>query len=129
MTEKQALVWMLGILGSVCAGAITVDKVLDIIHKYLKKAKEPDTAQNLRLDELDRRVGALEKGYLSHGAALTRDLSRFTEIDEVNRLTLEAVRALLESQLTGNNVAAMQASKAKIDNYLMEGVTKHGSNA
>lgn len=129
MTEKQALVWMLGILGSVCAGAITVDKVLDIIHKYLKKAKEPDTAQNLRLDELDRRIGALEKGYLSHGAALTRDLSRFTEIDEVNRLTLEAVRALLESQLTGNNVAAMQASKAKIDNYLMEGVTKHGSNA
>lgn len=129
MTEKQALVWMLGILGSVCAGAITVDKVLDIIHKYLKKAKEPDTAQNLRLDDLDRRLGALEKGYLSHGAALTRDLSRFTEIDEVNRLTLEAVRALLESKLTGNNVAAIQASKSKIDNYLMEGVTKHGSNA
>ena len=73
MTEKQALVWMLGILGSVCAGAITVDKV--------------------------------------------------------NRLTLEAVRALLESKLTGNNVAAIQASKSKIDNYLMEGVTKHGSNA
>ena len=129
MTEKQALVWMLGILGSVCAGAITVDKVLDIIHKYLKKAKEPDTAQNFRLDELDRRIGALEKGYLSHGAALTRDLSRFAEIDEVNRLTLEAVRALLESKLTGNNVAAIQASKSKIDNYLMEGVTKHGSNA
>lgn len=129
MTEKQALVWMLGILGSVCAGAITVDKILDIIHKYLKKAKEPDTAQNLRLDDLDRRIGALEKGYLSHGAALTRDLSRFTEIDEVNRLTLEAVRALLESKLTGNNVAAIQASKSKIDNYLMEGVTKHGSNA
>ena len=129
MTEKQALVWMLGILGSVCAGAITVDKVLDIIHKYLKKAKEPDTAQNLRLDELDRRIGALEKGYLSHGAALTRDLSRFTEIDEVNRLTLEAVRALLESKLTGNNTAAIQASKSKIDNYLREGVTKHGSNA
>lgn len=129
MTEKQALVWVLGVLGSLCAGAITVDKVLDIIHKYLKKAQAPDTAQNLRLDDLDRRIGALEKGYLSHGAALTRDFSRFTEIDEVNRLTLEAVRALLESQLTGNNVAAMQASKAKIDNYLMEGVTKHGSNA
>lgn len=129
MTKKQALVWVLGVLGSLCTGAITVDKVLDIIHKYLKKAQAPDTAQNLRLDDLDRRIGALEKGYLSHGAALTRDLSRFTEIDEVNRLTLEAVRALLESQLTGNNVAAMQASKAKIDNYLMEGVTKHGSNA
>ena len=128
MTEKQALIWVLGILGSVCAAAITLDKVLDIIHKYLKKAKEPDAAQNKRLDEMDKRISAIEQGQLQHGAALTRDLGRFTEIDEVNRLTLEAVRALLEAQLTGNNVAAMQKSKAKIDNYLMEGVTKHGSN-
>ena len=128
MTEKEALLWVLGILGSVCAAAITLDKVLDIIHKYIKKAKEPDAEQNKRLDEMDRRIGALEQGQLQHGAALTRDLGRFTEIDEVNRLTLEAVRALLESQLTGNNVAAMQTSKEKIDNYLMEGVTKHGSN-
>lgn len=127
MTEKEALLWVVGILGSVCAGAITLDKVLDIIHKYIKKAKEPDAEQDKRLDEMDRRIGALEQGQLQHGAALTRDLGRFTEIDEVNRLTLEAVRALLESQLTGNNVAAMQASKAKIDNYLMEGVTKHGN--
>lgn len=127
MSEKEALLWVLGILGSVCAGAITLDKVLDIIHKYIKKAKEPDAEQDKRLDEMDRRIGALEQGQLQHGAALTRDLGRFTEIDEVNRLTLEAVRALLESQLTGNNVAAMQASKAKIDNYLMEGVTKHGN--
>lgn len=129
MTEKQALIWVLGILGSVCAAAITLDKVLDIIHKYLKKAKEPDAAQDKRLDEMDKRISAIEQGQLQHGAALTRDLGRFNEIGEVNRLTLEAVRALLESQLTGNNVTAMQKSKAKIDNYLMEGVTKHGSNS
>ena len=127
MTEKEALLWVLGILGSLCAAAITIDKVLEIIHKYIKKAQEPDNVQNKRLDEMERRIGALEQGQLQHGAALTRDLERFTEIDEVNRLTLEAVRALLESQLTGNNVATMQASKAKIDNYLMEGVTKHGN--
>ena len=93
MTEKEALLWVLGILGSLCAAAITLDKVLDIIHKYIKKAKEPDAEQDKRLDEMDRRIGALEQGQLQHGAALTRDLGRFTEIDEVNRLTLEAVRA------------------------------------
>lgn len=128
MSEKEALLWVLGVLGSLCAAAITIDKVLDIIHKYVKKAKEPDAEQDKRLDEMDRRISAIEQGQLQHSAALTRDLGRFTEIDEVNRLTLEAVRALLESQLTGNNVVAMQASKEKIDNYLMEGVTKHGSN-
>lgn len=129
MSEKEALLWVLGILGSLCAAAITIDKVLDIIHKYIKKAQAPDDAQNKRLDDLDRRVGALETGYTQHTAALSRDLSRFGDIDEVNRLTLQAVRALLEAQLTGNNVQAMQKSKAEIDNYLTEGVTKHGSNS
>lgn len=129
MTEKEALLWVLGILGSLCAAAITIDKVLDIIHKYIKKAQAPDDAQNKRLDEMDKRLQTLETGYAQHSLALGHDLSRFGEIDEVNRLTLEAVRALLEAQLTGNNVPAMQASKEKIDNYLMEGVTKHGSNA
>lgn len=129
MTEREALLWVLGILGSLCAAAITIDKVLDIIHKYVKKAQAPDDAQNKRLDDLARRVGALETGYTQHTAALSRDLSRFGDIDEVNRLTLQAVRALLEAQLTGNNVQAMQKSKAEIDNYLTEGVTKHGSNS
>ena len=129
MTEKEALLWVLGILGSLCAAVITIDKVLDIIHKYVKNAQAPDDAQNKRLDDLDRRVGALETGYTQHTAALSRDLSRFGDIDEVNRLTLQAVRALLEAQLTGNNVRAMQKSKAEIDNYLTEGVTKHGSNS
>ena len=129
MTEKEALLWVLGILGSLFATVITIDKVLDIIHKYIRKAQAPDDAQNKRLDEMDKRLQTLETGYAQHSLALGRDLSRFGEIDEVNRLTLEAVRALLEAQLTGNNVPAMQASKEKIDNYLMEGVTKHGSNA
>ena len=129
MTEKEALLWVLGILGSLCAATITIDKVLEIIHKYVKKAQAPDDAQNKRLDEMDKRLQTLETGYAQHSLALSRDLSRFGDIDEVNRLTLQAVRALLEAQLTGNNVQAMQKSKAEIDNYLTEGVTKHGSNA
>lgn len=54
MTEKEALLWVLGILGSLCAAAITIDKVLDIIHKYIKKAQAPDDAQNKRMDTLEK---------------------------------------------------------------------------
>ena len=127
MTEKQALLWMLGILGSVCAGAVTVDKVLDIIHKYVKKAQAPDAEQNKRLDEIERRLSNVETGYAQHSAALKRDLTRFDEIDEVSRLTLDGVRNLLDAQLSGNNHDGMQKSKSDIDNYLLKGVTNHGS--
>ena len=128
MTEKEALLWVLGILGSLCAAAITIDKVLEIIHKYIKKAQEPDNAQNKRLDELDKRVGTLEQGQIQHTQALARDLRRFDGIDEEMRLVLVGVQNLLDAQLSGNNREGMQKSKTEINDYLLKGVTNHGSN-
>ena len=128
MSEKEALLWVLGILGSLCAAAITIDKVLEIIHKYIKKAQAPDNAQNKRLDELDKRVGTLEQGQLQHTQALARDLRRFDGIDEEMRLVLVGVQNLLDAQLSGNNRDGMQKSKTDINNYLLKGVTNHGSN-
>ena len=128
MTEKEALLWVLGILGSLCAAAITIDKVLDIIHKYIKKAQAPDDAQNKRMDTLEKRLGVLEQGQLQHAQALARDLRRFDGLDEEMRLVLVGVQNLLDSQLSGNNREGMQKSKSVINNYLLKGVTNHGSN-
>lgn len=128
MTEKEALLWVLGILGSLCAAAITIDKVLDIIHKYIKKAQAPDDAQNKRMDTLEKRLGVLEQGQLQHAQALARDLRRFDGLDEEMRLVLVGVQNLLDSQLSGNNREGMQKSKSDINNYLLRGVTNHGSN-
>lgn len=128
MTEKEALLWVLGILGSLCAAAITIDKVLDIIHKYVKKAQAPDDARNKRMDTLEKRLGVLEQGQLQHAQALARDLRRFDGLDEEMRLVLVGVQNLLDSQLSGNNREGMQKSKSDINNYLLKGVTNHGSN-
>lgn len=128
MTEKEALLWVLGVLGSLCAAAITIDKVLDIIHKYIKKANAPDDAQNKRMDTLEKRLGVLEQGQLQHAQALARDLRRFDGLDEEMRLVLVGVQNLLDSQLSGNNREGMQKSKSDINNYLLKGVTNHGSN-
>lgn len=128
MTEKEALLWVLGILGSLCAAAITIDKVLEIIHKYIKKAQAPDDAQNKRMDTLEKRLGVLEQGQLQHAQALARDLRRFDGLDEEMRLVLVGVQNLLDSQLSGNNREGMQKSKSDINNYLLKGITNHGSN-
>ena len=128
MTEKEALLWVLGILGSLCAAAITIDKVLEIIHKYIKKAQEPDNAQNKRIDTIEKRLAAVETVSTQHAAALRRDLTRFDGIDEEMRLVLVGVQNLLDAQLSGNNREGMQKSKSDINNYLLKGVTNHGSN-
>ena len=128
MTEKEALLWVLGVLGSLCAAAITIDKVLDIIHKYIKKAKAPDDAQNKRIDAFEKRLAAVETVSTQHAAALRRDMTRFDGIDEEMRLVLVGVQNLLDAQLSGNNREGMQKSKSDINNYLLKGVTNHGSN-
>lgn len=129
MTEKEALLWVLGILGSLCAAVITIDKVLDIIHKYVKKAGAPDEAQNKRIDTIEKRLAAVETVSTQHAAALRRDLTRFDGIDEEMRIVLVGVQNLLDAQLSGNNREGMQKSKSDINNYLLKGVTNHGSNA
>lgn len=128
MSEKEALLWVLGVLGSLCAAAITIDKVLDIIHKYIKKAKAPDDAQNKRIDAIEKRLAAVETVSTQHAAALRRDMTRFDGIDEKMRLVLAGVQNLLDAQLSGNNREGMQKSKTDINNYLLKGVTNHGSN-
>ena len=128
MTEKEALLWVLGVLGSLCAAAITIDKVLDIIHKYIKKAKAPDDAQNKRIDAIEKRLAAVETVSTQHAAALRRDMTRFDGIDEEMRLVLVGVQNLLDAQLSGNNREGMQKSKSDINNYLLKGVTNHGNN-
>ena len=128
MTEKEALLWVLGILGSLCAAAITIDKVLDIIHKYIKKAQAPDDAQNKRIDAIEKRLAAVETVSTQHAAALRRDMTRFDGLDEEMRLVLVGVQNHLDSQLSGNNREGMQKSKSDINNYLLKGVTNHGIN-
>lgn len=120
MTEKEALIWIVGILGSVCAAAITLDKVLDIIHKYIKKAQAPDDAQDKRLDGLDRRVGVLETGYSNHSAALGRDLEHFGALENAITILLRSNRAVLGAQLSGDNVKALEQSAEEIDKFLYE---------
>lgn len=129
MELYEALKVLAAALVAVFGFVSALDKVLDIIHKYIKKAQAPDDAQNKRIDAIERRLDVVETGYAQHSAALKRDLTRFNEIDEVSRLTLDGVRNLLDAQLSGNNHDGMQNSKTAIDNYLLKGVTNHGSNA
>ena len=120
MSKTQAVIWVLGVLGSICAAAITLDKVLDIIHKYIKKAQAPDDAQDKRLDELDKRVGVLETGYSNHSAALGRDLEHFGALENAITILLRSNRAVLGAQLSGDNIKAMEQSAEEIDKFLYE---------
>ena len=128
MELYEALKVLAAALVAVFGFVSALDKVLDIVHKYIKKAQAPDAEQNKRLDAIEQRLGAVESISSQHAAALKRDLTRFDAIDEEICLALDGVRNLLDAQLSGDNHEGMQKSKTSIDNYLLKGVTNHGSN-
>lgn len=129
MELYEALKVLAAALVAVFGFVSALDKVLDIIHKYVKKAQAPDDAQNKRIDAIEKRLAAVETVSTQHAAALRRDMTRFDGIDEEMRLVLVGVQNLLDAQLSGNNRDGMQKSKSDINNYLLKGVTNHGSNA
>lgn len=128
MELYEALKVLAAALVAVFGFVSALDKVLDIVHKYIKKAQAPDAEQNKRLDAIEQRLVAVESISSQHAAALKRDLTRFDAIDEEICLALDGVRNLLDAQLSGDNHEGMQKSKTSIDNYLLKGVTNHGSN-
>lgn len=128
MELYEALKVLAAALVAVFGFVSALDKVLDIIHKYVKKAQAPDDAQNKRIDAIEKRLAAVETVSTQHAAALRRDMTRFDGIDEEMRLVLVGVQNLLDAQLSGNNREEMQKSKSDINNYLLKGVTNHGSN-
>lgn len=128
MELYEALKVLAAALVAVFGFVSALDKVLDIIHKYVKKAQAPDDAQNKRIDAIEKRLAVVETVSTQHAAALRRDMTRFDGIDEEMRLVLVGVQNLLDAQLSGNNRDSMQKSKSDINNYLLKGVTNHGSN-
>lgn len=120
-TVALALVSLFGFLGS-------LDKAFELYKKYKGLAQAPDKKQDDAIAELRKEINMLKDGYIRVQDALARDLRRFAEIDEVSRLNLQGVQALLKAALTGNNKASMQKSMDEIDEYLLKGATNHGSN-
>lgn len=80
--------------------------------KGVSAVKKPNTDQNKRLDDIERRLN-------DHDACLQKDLKRFDVIEAENHIELQALLALLEHGIDGNNVAQMQKAKETLQNYLI----------
>lgn len=109
MTEKEALLWVLGILGSLCAAAITIDKVLEIIHKYIKKAQEPDNVQNATRDIVDNQ---------NQNARAILDALTAQRIEAKDAKIAEQSQQLFAAQLAASQAAQNETLKAYMSGQL-----------
>lgn len=99
------LIYAAGAAAGLYAGGVAISKVITAI-------KKPKTDQDKRITKLEERVNAME-GFLKN------DKFRLDRMDEGQRVTMQALLALLDHNLDGNNIDQMQKAKKDLQKHLI----------
>lgn len=95
-----------------CGAICTVAAAAAVLYKAATKAKEPERVQNERLDALEKTVGKFETYF-------DRDKKRLDSLDEGNRVTQQALLALMSHAINGNDVEKLTRAKDDLESYLI----------
>lgn len=107
-TASQAVTAVL----AVCSAIVLLSNAVEKIVLAVKAAKAPNQRQ-------DERLKALEDWRQEVDRKLEADLKHLESIDEGNRATQQAILALLDHGIDGNNIEQMQHAKEMLQNYLI----------
>lgn len=107
------LAQLIGVILAICAGISSVCVAAGWVYKGIKKVREPNVKQ-------DERLFALEKRVSQHEEFFGNDNRRIESLEEGNRVTQQALLALLGHGIDGNNTEQMQSAKDSLQKYLIE---------
>lgn len=115
-TPTQLIALILGISGAI----VTISAAIGVITKALEKIKEPETAQNKRLELIEIKLDAHDKILEKYQEFFTNDDNRFKSIERSNKVTQNALLALLKHALNGNDIDALKDAEKSLEAYLIE---------
>lgn len=115
-TPTQLIALILGISGAI----VTISAAIGVITKALEKIKEPETAQNKRLELIEIKLETHDKVLEKYQEFFTNDDNRFKAIERSNKVTQNALLALLKHALNGNDIDALKDAEKCLEAYLIE---------
>ena len=114
--------FVLGVCGLIAALAAAVAVVAKLIQKW----KAPNKKQNEEIVSLKDRVTRIEDRLEEGDQMFKDDRQQAKELEEdlkdVTHIIIEALQALMENALDGNNKDVLCKVKKQIDNYLISRV-------
>lgn len=96
----------------ICGGICTIAAAFTVINNAIVKAHAPEAQQNERLDALEAQV----KKFAEY---LDRDNRRLNSLDEGNRVTQQALLALMSHAINGNDIDKLSKAKDDLESYLI----------
>lgn len=111
---------LISIILGICAAIVTISAAIGVIIKVIDKARAPETEQNNRLDNIDRRLDDIDKTIATFREYFTNDDNRFKAIERSNKITQTALLALLKHSLNGNDINALKEAEKSLEEYLID---------
>lgn len=98
---------------SVCTGIITISSAAAVIIGLFKKFKQPEEDQNARLTLIEEKILSIEKRLDEHDELVV-------SLRESNKVTQEALWALLGHAIDGNNVDDLKKAQGKLHDRIFK---------
>lgn len=112
LTPWEVLLLLCGLVMAAAGIVNTLGSAVERVAKAYKTAKAPEETQNERLEKVENEVKEIK-------SKLLKDKERLDDNAKANHVTQEAILALLEHGLHGNNVQQMTDAKTNLEKYLI----------
>lgn len=96
----------------ICSAIVSMSAAITVVIKVVQKAKEPEQSQNDRISALEKKVDRFEQLF-------DNDNKRLIELEKGNRVTQQALLALLSHALNGDDVDSVVTAKKRLEEHLI----------
>lgn len=100
------------LLLAVASAVVLLSNAVEKIAGAVRAAKAPNIKQDERINEIEERLKKVEQH-------LGQDNTRLDVIERGNRASQQALLALLDHGIDGNNITQMQHAKEELQTYLI----------
>ena len=123
MNEPITLAQLWGYLLAMCAGIVTISGAVAVIVKIVHKAKQPEVAQNKRIENLEKEIEKinlrLEKGDKRFDDDGEKMEKLETTMKATNKIIIESLQALTTHALDSTNIEPLKVAKNALNDYLI----------
>lgn len=109
-TITPGVIW--GYILSAAGAIVLIANAIEKVIIGVKSVKAPEHKQNEEIQEIKKDVAEIKE-------KLEKDKARLDKSDDANRVTQEALLALLEHGINGNNIDQMCKAKNNLQKYLI----------
>lgn len=109
---------------AVCGAIITVSAAMAVVSKAISKAREPENAQNERIDALEKDVKEIKEHLKTNATTCAehhQQLMAFeVSMKKRDELMIECFEVLINHAIDGNNIDGLKDQQHKISKYLLD---------